>query len=252
MSSKTQGGWAVTNPGAKRGGFSDRVLSWDTKIDEDEAARVADQWPEELRNILIISIRPDRLERCRQRLGPLGQYVLNVDGVDGTGLDMGHLKQTKQYRPIDKWNHMTKGELGCFLSHRKMWQYAVDHELPYCFILEDDCNLRPSPKVLHLLQTALVETNGEALDLLFVGRDPRLCRAKRRISEHLVEVDKTWGLFAYVVSQRAARALLLATRTMVHPVDVFVSTFRGVSRRLGVTPIPFTVVPEGSDTARIR
>ena len=33
---------------------------------------------------------------------------------------------------------MTKGEIGCALSHLKIYQKTVDEDIPYALILEDD------------------------------------------------------------------------------------------------------------------
>lgn len=206
-------------------------------------------WP--FPKILIISIRPERLKRCRERLGVLNDFVVDVVGIDGRSLT----GQEDFVQPVNELNRPTRGQIGCFLSHREAWQRIVQEGWENALIIEDDADLRPTTQTVKAIQTALTELKEaqQEWDLFYVARNPMLCKHRRKISKHVVEVGKTWGLFAYVVTQAAANELIQVSQVMVHPVDILVScTRRAAKRKFAISPIPFLVAPETSDTVEIQ
>lgn len=233
--------------------FTDAVLSQPENVSIQEKEDVAANWPTAFQNMLVISIRPDRLERFCQRVGPLSRYVTHIMGVNGESLDPELLKKQGSYSPINDLNELSRGQLGCFLSHRKAWQHIVDHELEFGFILEDDCEITPNKETLMILKLAVHEARDIAWDVLFAGRNPALCKVRKKLRPHVVQVGKTWGLFAYVVTLKSARELLAASVVIDDAVDCFVSTTREAAKvKLAISPIPFIVVEEHSDTVNIK
>jgi GR25 family glycosyltransferase involved in LPS biosynthesis len=231
--------------------FTDAVLAQPECLSETEKQQVADHWPAILQNMLVISIREERLERFWKRIGPLRKYSTLIEGINGQELDPIQLEQEGVYRPINKYNELTKGQLGCFMSHRKAWQHIVDQEMTHGFILEDDCEMTPNKETLMLLKVALQEAQSVRWDVLFVGRNPALCVVRKKLREHIVQIGKTWGLFAYVVTREAAQELLAASVVMDDTADCFVSTSKHAAKiKLGISPIPFIVVAEKSDTVK--
>jgi GR25 family glycosyltransferase involved in LPS biosynthesis len=111
--------------------------------------------------------------------------------------------------------------IGCFLSHRKCWQYVVDNDLPYSLILEDD--IAPTPLTGPFLEA--FEANPPPFDWLklhvnrYAGRDPQ-----RPIGLDIGGIElcantggsKSNG--AYVVSNAGAQKLLTVERLLA-PVD---------------------------------
>lgn len=219
---------------------TDQVLQQPSYPYPAEQRFVRDNWPEELKNMLVISINGPRLKRFYQRIGSLREYVTLIEGVDGKSL---------YDKPVES---MTRGQIGCFMSHQKAWQRIIDKKLAYGFILEDDCEITPNNETLIMIKTALKEIGSLKWDVLFVGRNPALCKIRKRIRTHVVQVGKTWGLFAYVITNKAARELLACSYPISEPVDIFVSTTRNAAKiKLGISPIPFIVVDEKSDTVDI-
>ena len=63
-----------------------------------------------------------------------------VNAIDGSKLKHNELKHhydvdlnRRQYHSV-----LTLGEIGCYLSHRKVWQKIVDEHLDFALVLEDD------------------------------------------------------------------------------------------------------------------
>ena len=79
-----------------------------------------------------------------QRLSPLPVDV--IDAVDGATLDEATVQAV--YRPHDLLEPrypfaIGRGEIGCFLSHRKAWQAIIDSGVDAGLVFEDDVVLDP-------------------------------------------------------------------------------------------------------------
>jgi len=212
------------------------------------SAAVAQHWP--FPTILVISIRPERFQRLLSGAGPLGAFVTEIAGIDGRELDMDRLIADGIYKAKNK---MTRGQVACFMSHMKAWQYIVDHGLDNALILEDDCDLHPHPHTLGYVASCMREIDFP-WDVLYLGRNPVLCEHKRTLRAHVIEPGITWGLFAYATSRTGAQRLLAEARMrpIDEYVDVFVSTVAAVRRRVALSPIVFGFrSDEISDTAGI-
>lgn len=226
--------------------YTDNVLPPETHAE----SLPVESLPEYLRNMLVISIRPARLERFMERIGRFSSNVTVIDGVNGEFIDMKELESTGVIRAGCS---LTKGEIGCFLSHRLAWERIVQGTEEHGFIMEDDCQFRPSVKNLQLIETALAEAKEIPWDIFYIARNPAHCKNKERISQHVVRVGHTWGLMGYIVTKKAARELLQETTTIRYAADTFVSlTRKAAPVKLAVSPIPFVVVPEISDTVNIK
>jgi len=108
------------------------------------------------------------------------------------------------------WNRpMSKGEIGCSVSHWLCWKKASTFNDPHYVFLEDDVRLGPTfgeelPEVVSRLSAL-----DEAWDLLFLGRSPR-APDEGRVGE-FIKPGFSYGTHAYMLSH-AAVDKLLATR----------------------------------------
>lgn len=239
------------------GGVSTSLFTFTDKVMEPDQEPIGDvniQLPLCLQNMLVITIRPERLQRFMARIGPLAPHVSVVDGVNGETLDLPALERAGTVKHFSQLNRLTRGQVGCFLSHRMAWERIANGTAEHGFVMEDDCDFRPSRKNLQLIETALAEIKDIAWDLLYVSRNPAYCKKVQRVSEHVVQVGDTWGLIAYVLTRKAAQELLRETVIINgRAVDTFVSlTKKAAVVKLGISPIPFFVVDEKSDTQGIK
>uniref|UniRef100_A0A6C0BPN7 Glycosyl transferase family 25 domain-containing protein n=1 Tax=viral metagenome TaxID=1070528 RepID=A0A6C0BPN7_9ZZZZ len=177
--------------------------------------------PAPLENCFVISIRQKRLEDFfQQDLGPLREHFSVVTGVNGSQLDRNALAAV--YKPINQWNVLTRGEIGCFLSHLGIWKQMCELKLPYAFIVEDDCQVPP----LADLQRALQEVNSvdPTWKVFLLGRNPRFKQDAKRVTAHLSIPRRSWGLFCYFITLEGARHLVAKGHPIRAAVDVFVSS----------------------------
>jgi len=74
---------------------------------------------------------PGRLEFMQAQFDALGLAVERVSGVDGSAIDLTPYQGSR----------LTPGEVGCFLSHRAIWQKLVDSSEERALVMEDDVRL---------------------------------------------------------------------------------------------------------------
>jgi len=120
---------------------------------------------------------PQRLKAMNTRLAKLGITYERVPGVDGLTLDetafRQYTRENRYYKPL------TRGEVGCYLSHNKALQAFVDSNAHHALILEDDGTFDPDLCAVITEAIALREHTEDTLlqwDLLKLTQRRRLAR----------------------------------------------------------------------------
>lgn len=173
---------------------------------------------------LIINLdrNPERLRHARAVTKGVLDDVERISAVDGKLL-------TDKWQYLSRWMHLTHEPdkfnimpaIGCFLSHRKCWQYVVDNDLSHALVLEDD--IEPTPLAAPFLAT--FEASPPPFNWVklhvnrYAGRD-----LQRPIGlaiggvELCVNTGGSKSAGAYIISNAGARKLLTAGK-MLAPVD---------------------------------
>lgn len=210
------------------------------------------QWFAQLSPIFIISIRERRWLDMKRILQPLQQHLVHWRGTDGRTINV---EQWKRLGKIGGPRTYKRGQIGCYDSHRRIWQHIVDKKLSYALILEDDAGLTCQPAMLNKLSQVLDDVNKHDAhwELLYLARSRLRQPIVRKLTAHLaIPKYKSWGCFAYAVSQSGARKLLAHSQPMKHTLDAYVSMIG--SRHLKTYtahPSLFYVRSYKSDTANI-
>ncbi len=98
-----------------------------------------------LKTFLInLDQRPDRLSSVKEQLAALHIDFERVAATNGELISA----EEKHFFDEEKFflnckRKAVAGEIGCALSHRRVWQQIVDCSIPYALILEDDITLCP-------------------------------------------------------------------------------------------------------------
>ena len=95
--------------------------------------------------LINLDSNPERFQSATAQLAAFGLTAERFSAVYGKNLSADEvaacydpaLNQQKFRRPL------SAGEIGCYLSHRALWQRMVDHKIELAFILEDDIDLEP-------------------------------------------------------------------------------------------------------------
>jgi GR25 family glycosyltransferase involved in LPS biosynthesis len=139
---------------------------------------------------------------------------------------------------------LSAGEIGCFESHKAVWEKIVSRGLDYALVLEDDVAIAPetfaSALVLardHIAQHGIIQFQVREIS----GSYTSLVSNE---SVHLVQPETVQlRTSAQLVSGVAAARLLSLTEQIDRPVDTFLQMFW----QTGIRPV--CVVPSGvSDT----
>uniref|UniRef100_A0A8C4IIF6 Cerebral endothelial cell adhesion molecule n=1 Tax=Dicentrarchus labrax TaxID=13489 RepID=A0A8C4IIF6_DICLA len=182
-------------------------------------------------NIYLINLRrrPDRRERMLFSLNELEIDVKVVDAVDGNALNSSDIKilgvdlLPGYYDPFSG-RTLTKGEVGCFLSHFFIWKEMVDMQMDKALVFEDDVRFQANFKrrVLRLMEEAeKVELDW---DIIYLGRkqvNPGKEEAVENV-HNLVVADYSYWTLSYAISLQGAQKLLNAEPlSKMLPVDEF-------------------------------
>lgn len=152
-----------------------------------------------------------------------------VDAVDmrqATPADIERLSRKITHCKPKKQRWLSKGELGCALSHHQVYQKIVDNQDEFALILEDDAEFIANPDAL-LNSGSLKDIHQQhPFDVLLLGYVkilpqylPYLYRRiplKTRAQLHGFRFGTPWeqyacGTVAYIITQQGAEKLLAAT-----------------------------------------
>uniref|UniRef100_A0A673J5W1 Procollagen galactosyltransferase 1 n=1 Tax=Sinocyclocheilus rhinocerous TaxID=307959 RepID=A0A673J5W1_9TELE len=167
--------------------------------------------------------RSDRRERMLRTLYEQEIACKIIAAVDGKALNISQIEalgiqMMPGYSDPYHGRPLTKGELGCFLSHFNIWTETS-------LVIEDD--LRFEVFFKRRLQNLMHEIESQRLhwDLIYIGRKRmQVDRPEKSVPRihNLVEADYSYWTLGYMISLRGAQKLLRAEplRKML-PVDEF-------------------------------
>ncbi|KAM6948681.1 LOW QUALITY PROTEIN: B-cell lymphoma 6 protein-like [Aplochiton taeniatus] len=139
---------------------------------------------------------------------PVDGKALNSSQLQAMGIDM-----LPGYKDPYSGRVLTRGEIGCFLSHFNIWTKVVQQELQQVLVLEDDVRFEPrfTSRLVAIMDN--VKQVGLDWDLIYVGRKRLQVKEPERWVQgvrHLVQPDYSYWTLGYALSLQGARKLLAA------------------------------------------
>ncbi|KPP70111.1 procollagen galactosyltransferase 1-like [Scleropages formosus] len=174
--------------------------------------------------------RPHRRQRMLSSLYEQEISCKMVNAMDGRALNASQI-QAMGIRMLPGYSDpyhgrpLTKGELGCFLSHCGVWKEIVQRQLKTSLVVEDDVRFEVFFK--HRLRNLMseVESHGLDWDLIYIGRKRmQVDRPEKSVPNirSLVEADYSYWTLGYMMSLQGASKLLKADPlSKMLPVDEF-------------------------------
>lgn len=182
---------------------------------------------------LVINLNrsKERLQKIRARLNELNIGFERIEAFDGSNLsDDEYNSLTYPYNHqcrVRFTRELTKGEVGCFISHRKCWQKLVNSNEDYAVILEDDLHISDEAKQF-LENLDWLPSNINLIRLSSLYRENNRLYIKQRTDLNHQEnysIAKTLryalGTQCYIISKEFARRALAMSEKFECPVDEF-------------------------------
>lgn len=216
-------------------------------IDIPHVTPTTTKWNESI-PLYVISINPIRQRRFTQRLR--GNKAHIWVGTNGQSMDVNQLRASGR---LATWR-LSRGQIGCFDSHVRLWEKVVSDKTPYTIICEDDVNLIGNQDQMAYLNTLLDEVQTTNFDVLFLSwfRPD----GGRPFTKHTRSQWTFCQLWSYVITLDGAKRLLASDviRHIRDPVDVAMwqAHSRGTIKSIVAYPPLCLTVGESSSTRRIR
>jgi glycosyl transferase family 25 len=174
---------------------------------------------------------------------------------------------------VDQSGRLTKGEIGCAISHWRCWKDAWEQNLDRAIVFEDDVVLDGAllEKLSHALH--ILDTRHPAWDLLYLGRQrlhknraiPAVFTRDIPVEEGLVRPGYSYCAHAYVLSRNGLKKILsvgfesaiihtdefLPALYMIHPRADIARRYRPILEAFAIEPSIAYQLPReqaGSDT----
>jgi len=162
-------------------------------------------------------------EICAQ-VGLNSEFIEAVDGRELPNVD-DYRKKSKNVHTLT--GMLTPGEVGCTLSHQKIFQKMIDEKLPIALIMEDDVDVAPSiHEILDYLEHA-----DFSFDICFLGHHPLKREVKLFLNINnkfeLNQVNEiVRGTHGYVINLPCAIRMLEKTSEFEESVDFYTGDYR--------------------------
>lgn len=165
--------------------------------------------------LINLKRRSERLDRMQKIFDLLGVEFSLLEATDGQKLE--DLPADLKYHIMDGYldpitkRPMKKGEIGCFLSHYRIWQDVVKNKLKRVIVFEDD--LRFSFNGLTRIREVLqdLDASQKEWDLIYLGRKKQSDNEELWIPlhRHLSSVEYSYWTLGYMLSLSGAEKLLI-------------------------------------------
>jgi len=186
----------------------------------------------------------ERRRHMEREFSRLGWEPTFVEAVDGPVTHSHEDLLRKQELSPDHhgiFNPLSLTEIGCSLSHEKVWKLIVDRREPYAIVCEDDLRFRDPQINLHALLRVLPE-DCDLLYLYYLNTEPDGFTAPAFDAEKSLPVARfdsyqifsAWscgGAQFYLITARGASRALSFTRPIKFPVDGYLGRL-GYEQRL--------------------
>ena len=183
----------------------------------------------------------ERWESTSHQLKLLGLESIRFDATIGKSLTEQEVAQWYDKEKNKQSHHrdLTIGEIGCYVSHKRVWKKIVDEQIPYCLILEDDLSISDElPKVLEQIE----HLQGWELIKLFDNRDIPFVKSQKLNNTFSIGNFRKVpnGCLGYLLSLEGARKLLTRKR-FYRAVDLDIQFHSEVGLSvIGIRPYPIS------------
>lgn len=177
-------------------------------------------------HVVSLARSPERRARSSARLGELGLSFDFLDAVDGRALSEAEMKALGLEARSAFFSHpLSRGEIGCFTSHRRLFEMAAKDSAPMRLVLEDDADV---DETLPALLDAIAAL--EKFDLIWLCGGPKAKRfAEARVLTEKFKLARPYESKSttqgYVVSRAGAAKLARHCARLIDPIDIAIKRY---------------------------
>jgi glycosyl transferase family 25 len=143
---------------------------------------------------------------------------------------------------------LTKGEVGCYLSHREVWKRLINSTDAAWCVMEDDIALRDGFADV-VRELAANREHWDVVRLMGLNWNTRIPFADLPSGAKLMWMDRQpVGTQCYVLTREAAARLLQHTERMIHAIDTAIDRHWQHGLRLLITEPEFVELTESEST----
>ncbi len=195
--------------------------------------------------VLNLDFNTKRLASMQYQANRVGLEFHRIAGVNGADLSEAEIAEVYSPELNQKYyrHGLSRGEIGCYLGHKKIWKKILDENIEWALILEDDAILK-----MHLPQALQAINDLHGVEFIKLADNQQCPAAKTRsISSDLTLVNYHRipnCAIAYILTARGAEKLL--QREMIYrPVDIDMQFAREIDLHiLGLLPYPVSHDPQ--------
>ncbi|MHB2264174.1 glycosyltransferase family 25 protein [Aliihoeflea sp. PC F10.4] len=169
--------------------------------------------------ILVINLdrAPERLAHMRSEFGRIGCEFTRLAATDGRELDAADSMNALEGR------RMSKGEIACFVSHRRCWQSLLDSEHSHAVVLEDDMFLGEGAERFFRSADWFPEEAGIVKLETYMSPSTIATKPAMRFGDRALHklTGKHLGAGAYALDRATAQMLVDASAVIDRQVDDF-------------------------------
>lgn len=165
--------------------------------------------------------------------------------IDGKKIDISkHItsKTLKEINDVERLGYrkyhyqLTRGAIGCYLSHVTIWKDILDNNIDKALIFEDDINIPLNGKQLIEYHTTNIP---EDYDIILLGCNCLNCEKK---SNYRI-VKKFWGTYAYIITRKCIEKIYNRLFPIKQQID---SELSDLSNELNIYSTITNIIPHAN------
>jgi glycosyl transferase family 25 len=220
--------------------------------------------------LINLDKRTERLQYLEHRFLSLGSKFKRISAIDGSSLDDDYFITYKKYVNSGKSPVMTNNEIlrpnqiGCSLSHFKVYSELIQGENDFCVVLEDDIDF--SIEFIEMIHGLCFNklNDGAVIILLGYYKDNNVIEKgkysfffkKENITSKIkICQPREWyfGSHAYIINKKAANIILDRFDAPTLPADYLLGYAPKLGIKLRITEFPLVWINEiGLQTSDIQ
>lgn len=163
----------------------------------------------------------ERIPSISNLIKQLNMNISIINAVDGKNHSI-HPRLCPSYTTIGCCINRSNGEIGCVLSHLKIWKHMIEQNIKYAIIFEDDCVATNNIKILEQVVYDEIHLIKDC-DIILLGA-LGYHGYENIVNSNFVKVNRFDGTHALIITNATAKKCiefyeLETQKGYLHPVD---------------------------------